>query len=105
MSMRKFARKVKRSGNSVQVIVSPPKPGYLERQHIRDMQKHSADVGLCMYYLFGLQLHRLYGFGAKRLCRLYEAVDREVKGWSDFKFDKEDLIKQRYDETGVDYRT
>lgn len=32
-------------------------------------------------------------------------LDREVKGWSDFKFDKEDLIKQLYDETGVDYRT
>lgn len=104
MSLRKYKRQVKRTGQGLTVVTSQPKPGYME-QYLRGiMREHTGDMAMCMYYMFGIQLHRLFGFGAHRLVRLYDEVDREMKGWGDRKFDRAELERQLYEETGIDYR-
>ena len=104
MSLRKYKRQVKRTGQGLTVVTSQPKPGYMDR-YLKDIVRaNSGDMAMCMYYMFGIQLHRLFGFGANRLARLYDEVDREMKGWGDRKFDRADLERQLYEETGIDYR-
>lgn len=75
-----------------------------QRRHI--VEEDSKNGAKIMYLLFGLILHREFGFGQKRIMKAYDAIDAEMASWSDGQegtervFDR--LIRQVKDETGID---
>lgn len=75
----------------------------LERNY-REAQiaEDARNMTVAMYFLFGLALHKVYGFGAIRLMRVFEMVDKEVGSWRRGEVTATQLQKRLYDETGVD---
>lgn len=71
---------------------------YKEAQIAED----ARNMTVAMYFLFGLALHKVYGFGALRLMRVFEMVDKEVGSWRRGEVTAAQLQKRLYDETGVD---
>lgn len=59
---------------------------------------------IAMYYLFGIQLHKLFGFGGQRCLRLFDAVDQELGTWRRGEIRVEDLRKELFDAIGIDLR-
>lgn len=59
-------------------------------------------MSIAMYYLFGLNLHRLFGFGQQRLLRLFAAVDEELGTWNRGEVEVEDLHQRLVNELGID---
>lgn len=71
---------------------------YKEAQIAED----AKNMTVAMYFLFGLALHKVYGFGALRLMRVFEMVDKEIGSWRRGEVTAAQLQKRLYDETGVD---
>lgn len=101
---RRAKRQAKRTGKSVAVFAAPHQPGKIDRYYENITKKHSSGMALCMYYFFGIKMHDLYGFGAKRLSRLFNAVDEAMSGFSTGDFDADALTQELYEKTGIDYR-
>lgn len=59
-------------------------------------------MAIAMYYLFGLNLHKLYGFGQQRLLRLFDAVDTELGEWKRGEVEVEDLHRRMVEELDID---
>lgn len=104
MSLRSLKRKAKQKHNVMKVRVTQPQPWKIERYYDDLTRKHSSGMALCMYYFFGIKMHDLYGFGAKRLSRLFNAVDEAMSGFSTGDFDADALTQELYEKTGIDYR-
>ena len=77
----------------------------LEEFYDNEIMRHSGAMSMTMYFLFGIQLHRIYGFGAKRLSVLFQAVDDAMAGFTEGKISEEDMARVLYEETGIDYRS
>lgn len=101
---RRAKRQAKRTGKSVAVFAAPYQSGNIDRYYEKRIKAHSANMAMCMYYFFGIMMHDIYGFGAKRLSRLYNAVDQAMAGFAEGDFDEAKLIKELYEKTGIDYR-
>lgn len=101
---RRAKRQAKRTGKSGAVFAAPYQPGRMEQYYNNVTRKHSSGMALCMYYFFGIKMHDLYGFGAKRLSRLFNAVDEAMSGFSTGDFDANVLTQELYEKTGIDYR-
>lgn len=73
-------------------------------QNLKREQENSQSraMAMAMYYLFGIHMHRLYGFGAKRLMRVFDAIDEETGGWWDGAVTVDDLRERMKQETGID---
>jgi len=71
---------------------------YKEAQIAED----AKNMTVAMYFLFGLALHKMYGFGALRLMRVFEMVDEEIGSWRRGEVSAAQLQKRLYEETGVD---
>ena len=101
---RRAKRQAKRTGKSVAVFAAPYQSGNIDRYYEKRIKEHSANMAMCMYYYFGIKMHDLYGFGAKRLSRLFNAVDEAMAGFSTGDFDADKLTQELYEKTGIDYR-
>lgn len=66
------------------------------------MNEDAVNSAFVMFYLFGINLHRLYGFGPQRLSRLFQAVDEEIRPWKQGEVEVQDLRQRLKDETGLD---
>lgn len=66
------------------------------------IDEDTKNMTYSMYYLFGICLHEIYGFGGQRCLRLFEAVDKELGSWRAGETHVEDLRKQLYDAVGID---
>lgn len=64
----------------------------------------AKNMTIAMYYLFGIQLHKLFGFGGQRCLRLFDAVDQELGTWRRGEIRVEDLRKELFDAIGIDLR-
>ena len=73
---------------------------YQEAQITED----ARNMTMAMYYLFGIKLHELYGFGQQRCLRLFNAIDAEVGTWRRGEIGIEDLQKQLKDAIDIDIK-
>ena len=112
--MRRKAAKHDIGSMEAEIITASKKVEDLLRAEQKEMAdkifeeqvKHQTQaMSLAMYYFFGIQLHRVFGFGAKRLLKLFEAVDGEMSRYISGEVDTTDLERRLYEETGIDYRT
>lgn len=82
----------------------------VQRQHeqLREEYKKAAidqdvkNMTYAMYYLFGVHLHDEFGFGGKRLLRLFESVDKEIATWASGGITTGQLQQKLFDTTGID---
>lgn len=108
--MSDFYAKLDKTSELVDIELKARQDRALETFYDTEVREFTNSMSLAMYYQFGLQLHRLYGFGAIRLSRLFQAVDASMEEFQQMTFaDKQSfnkaLAQQLYDETGIDYRT
>ncbi len=103
-NMKEIQSKILLASADVEEALKREQKQRLEEFYDDEVKRHSGAMGLAMYFMFGIQLHRVYGFGAQRLSRLFQAVDEAMAGFNSGEFSEDDLIKQLYDETGIDYR-
>ena len=80
-----------------------------ERELREEYKKAAIDQDVknmvyAMYYLFGVHLHDDFGFGGKRLLRLFESVDREIATWASGGITTGQLQQKLFDTTGIDLR-
>ncbi len=68
------------------------------------MDEDTHNMTMAMYYLFGITLHRMYGFGQSRVLKLYEAIDAEIGTWRAGEVTVEDLRQQLADAVGIDIK-
>lgn len=68
------------------------------------IDEDTKNMTYAMYYLFGIHLHELFGFGGQRCLRLFEAIDRELGTWRRGEVTVGDLQKKLYDAIGIDIR-
>ena len=68
------------------------------------ISEDAKNMTYAMYYLFGIQLHKIFGFGGQRCLRLFGAVDRELGTWRRGEIRVEDLRKELFDAIGIDIR-
>lgn len=54
-----------------------------------------------LFLCFALALHKELGFGQKRIVRMLDAADREIKPWIDGAAELKDLQEQLIDLTGL----
>ena len=54
-----------------------------------------------LFLCFALALHKELGFGQKRIVRMLDAADREIKPWIDGTAELKDLQEQLIDLTGL----
>lgn len=66
------------------------------------IDEDTRNMTYSMYYLFGICLHEIYGFGGQRCLRLFEAVDRELGTWRAGETNVAGLRKKLYDAIGID---
>ena len=57
-----------------------------------------------MFLAFALALHNELGFGHKRIIRMLDATDREMKAWIDGEEELEDMHDRLIDKTGLDIK-
>lgn len=82
----------------------------IREQKLRKEYKEAAitedahNMTIAMYYLFGIQLHKLYGFGQQRCLRLFNAIDEELGHWRRGEISIEDLRQQMAKEIDIDIR-
>lgn len=108
--MSDFYAKLDKTSELVDIELKARQDRALENFYDTEVREFTNSMSLAMYYQFGLQLHKLFGFGAKRLARLFQAVDASMEEFQQMTFaDKQSfnraLAQQLYDETGIDYRT
>lgn len=84
----------------------------VQRQH-EQLQREYREAAIdqdvknmtyAMYYLFGVHLHDDFGFGGKRLLRLFKSVDREIATWASGGITTGQLQQKLFDTTGIDLR-
>ena len=81
-----------------------------QERELRQQYKKAANdqdvknMVYAMYYLFGVHLHDEFGFGGKRLLRLFESVDREIATWASGGITTGQLQQKLFDTTGIDLR-
>ena len=81
-----------------------------QERELREEYKKAAidqdvkNMTYAMYYLFGVHLHDDFGFGGKRLLRLFESVDREIATWASGGITTGQLQQKLFDTTGIDIR-
>lgn len=68
------------------------------------IDQDTKDMTYAMYYLFGIHLHKVFGFGGQRCLRLFQAVDEELGSWRAGEVSVDDLRKKLYDAIGIDVR-
>ena len=66
------------------------------------IDEDTRNMTYSMYYLFGICLHEIYGFGGQRCLRLFEAVDKELGTWRAGETNVAALRKKLYDAIGID---
>lgn len=52
-----------------------------EEQRTHMIDEDNRNMTIAMYYLFGIALHEVYGFGEQRIMRVYNAIDTELGLW------------------------
>lgn len=81
-----------------------------QERELREEYKKAAidqdvkNMTYAMYYLFGVHLHDDFGFGGKRLLRLFESVDKEIATWASGGITTGQLQQKLFDTTGIDLR-
>lgn len=68
------------------------------------ISEDARNMTYAMYYLMGIKLHELFGFGGQRCLRLFEAIDEELGTWRKGEIKVDDLRRKLYDEIGIDVR-
>lgn len=68
------------------------------------MSEDAKNSSIAMYYLFGIHLHKLFGFGGQRCLRLFEAIDRDLGTWKEGNIEIEDLREELKQAIGIDVR-
>ena len=66
------------------------------------IDQDTKDMTYAMYYLFGIHLHKVFGFGGQRCLRLFNWVDRELGTWQAGEINTAGLRKKLYDAIGID---
>ena len=62
------------------------------------------NMTIAMYYLFGITLHKHFGFGQQRCLKLFNAVDEELGHWRQGEINIADLRQQLANEINIDIR-
>lgn len=71
-----------------------------QRQH--QLDEDNRNMTIAMYYLFGIALHDVYGFGEQRVMRVYNAVDEELGRWRAGETTVETLRQKLKDTVNID---
>ena len=71
-----------------------------QRQH--QLDEDNRNMTIAMYYLFGIALHDVYGFGEQRVMRVYNAVDAELGRWRAGETTVETLRQKLKDTVNID---
>ena len=71
-----------------------------QRQH--QLDEDNRNMTIAMYYLFGIALHDVYGFGEQRVMRVYNAVDTELGRWRAGETTVETLRQKLKDTVNID---
>ena len=67
--------------NEIKIASRSTEAKLLKEQEEARMSEDAVNSSMAMYYLFGVHLHRIYGFGQQRLLRLFDAVDKSLGEW------------------------
>ena len=112
-SLRKLKRKFERDNRHKSMAELYAHVDRVSDRQMRDLRKEYEEARIdedtknmtyAMYYLFGIQLHELFGFGGQRCLRLFEGVDRELGTWREGGVSVEDLRKKLQDAIGIEIR-
>lgn len=99
MSTKEFRDELRESSESVYKQLEKEQ----KERIVAEDSKHGVKI---MYLLFGLILHREFGFGQQRIMKAYQAIDAEMSSWSQRTEGNEEifdrLIRQLKEETGID---
>ena len=112
-SLRKLKRKFERDNRHKSTAELYAHVDRVSDQNMAQLRKEyeqaridedTRNMTYAMYYLFGIQLHKLFGFGGQRCLRLFESVDQELGTWREGGVSVDDLRKQLYDAIGIEIR-
>ena len=68
------------------------------------IDEDTKNMTYAMYYLMGLGLHEIFGFGGQRCLRLFNWIDEELGTWREGGVSVDDLRKKLQDAIGIEIR-
>lgn len=112
-SLRKLKRKFERDNRhkSMQELyahvdrVSDQNMAQLRKEYEQArIDEDTKNMVYSMYYLMGVGLHEVFGFGGQRCLRLFNWIDQELGTWQRGEVSVADLRKRLYEAIGIDIR-
>ena len=112
-SMRKLKRKCERDNRHKSMQALYAHVDRVNDQNMAQLRKEYEEARIdedtknmtyAMYYLMGLGLHKIFGFGGQRCLRLFNWIDQELGTWQRGEVSVADLRKRLYDAIGIDIR-
>ena len=112
-SLRKLKRKFERDNRHKSMAELYAHVDRVSDQNMAQLRKEyeqaridedTKNMVYSMYYLMGVGLHEIYGFGGKRCLKLFNWIDQELGTWQRGEVSVADLRKRLYDAIGIDIR-
>lgn len=112
-SLRKLKRKFERDNRHKSMAELYAHVDRVSDQNMAQLRKEyeqaridedTKNMVYSMYYLMGVGLHEIYGFGGQRCLRLFNWIDQELGTWQRGEVSVADLRKRLYDAIGIDIR-
>lgn len=112
-SLRKLKRKFERDNRHKSMQALYAHVDRVNDQNMAQLRKEYEEARIdedtknmtyAMYYLMGLGLHKLFGFGGQRCLRLFSWIDEELGTWREGGVSVDDLRKQLQDAIGIEIR-
>lgn len=112
-SLRKLKRKFERDNRHKSMAELYAHVDRVSDQNMAQLRKEyeqaridedTKNMVYSMYYLMGVGLHEVFGFGGWRCLRLFDWIDQELGTWQRGEVSVADLRKRLYDAIGIDIR-